>query len=54
MIPRVTIDDIRRGLSPEQQGEIRRAGCVVVKGAVPKEVKKNHLILRRQWYLFSA
>ncbi|KAJ7108865.1 hypothetical protein C8R43DRAFT_905213 [Mycena crocata] len=37
IIPRVTIEDIRSGLSSMQISAIRNAGCVVVKGAVPKE-----------------
>ncbi|KAJ7108848.1 hypothetical protein C8R43DRAFT_1139904 [Mycena crocata] len=37
MIPKVNMEDIRKGLYPEQMSEIRSAGCVVVKGAAFKE-----------------
>ncbi|KAJ7117571.1 hypothetical protein C8R44DRAFT_925086 [Mycena epipterygia] len=37
MIPTLTMESIRRGLSAEEMSNIRAAGCVVVKGAVPKE-----------------
>ncbi|KAJ7210510.1 DUF1479-domain-containing protein [Mycena pura] len=36
-IPQVTMDSIQNGLSTEEASAIRDAGCVVVKGAVPKE-----------------
>ncbi|KAJ7022103.1 hypothetical protein C8F04DRAFT_1272973 [Mycena alexandri] len=37
MIPRVTMESIRNGLSAEELSNIRTAGCVVVKGVLPKE-----------------
>ncbi|KAJ6627724.1 hypothetical protein B0H10DRAFT_2161062 [Mycena sp. CBHHK59/15] len=37
LIPRVSIESIHRGLSPGETEHIRRAGCVVVKGGIPKE-----------------
>ncbi|KAJ7509767.1 DUF1479-domain-containing protein [Mycena galericulata] len=36
-IPRVSMDSIRNGLTVEEISNIRIAGCVVVKGAVPKD-----------------
>ncbi|KAJ7464578.1 hypothetical protein FB451DRAFT_1263902 [Mycena latifolia] len=37
MIPKITMESIRNGLSPEEISNIRAAGCVVVKGGIPKE-----------------
>ncbi|KAJ7763592.1 hypothetical protein DFH07DRAFT_738613 [Mycena maculata] len=37
MIPKVTMEDIRNGLTTDQISDIGTAGCVVVKGAIPKE-----------------
>ncbi|KAJ7066227.1 hypothetical protein C8F01DRAFT_981977 [Mycena amicta] len=37
MIPQVTMESIKNGLSADEAAKIRAAGCVVVRGAVPKE-----------------
>ncbi|KAJ7464577.1 hypothetical protein FB451DRAFT_441516 [Mycena latifolia] len=37
MIPKLTMDSIRSGLSSEEMSTVRAAGCVIVKGAIPKE-----------------
>ena len=37
-IPRVHYEELQKGLSDEQIAEIKEAGVVIVRGAVPKEV----------------
>ena len=37
-VPRVHYDELRKGLSERQISEIKEAGVVIVRGAVPKEV----------------
>jgi hypothetical protein len=37
-IPRVHYDELRKGLSQRQTSDIKEAGVVIVRGAVPKEV----------------
>ncbi|KAF7370278.1 Duf1479 domain protein [Mycena sanguinolenta] len=37
LIPQIPMESIHNGLSPEELANIRAAGCVVVKGAVPRE-----------------
>ena len=39
VIPRVNYEDLRSGLSQEQKEQIKDAGVVIVRGAVPKEVR---------------
>ena len=40
MIPKVHYDELQKGLSDEQIVEIKEAGVVIVRGAVPKEVRR--------------
>ncbi|KAJ7742882.1 hypothetical protein B0H16DRAFT_1562656 [Mycena metata] len=37
MIPKIPIESIHKGLSAEEISGIQAAGCVIVKGAIPKE-----------------
>jgi hypothetical protein len=45
VIPRVHYDELQKGLSEEQIAEIKNAGVVIVRGAVPKEVHYRACIL---------
>lgn len=39
-IPKVHYDQLQKGLSNQQIAEIKEAGVVIVRGAVPKEVRR--------------
>ena len=41
IIPKVSLDDVRKGLNYEQVDAIKRAGVVIVRGAVSEDVCLN-------------
>ena len=45
VVPQVSYSDIEKGLSPDQVQEIKKRGVVIVRGGVPKEVRRDISLL---------